>query len=75
MELEREEELDDELVAALDEDPVAALDPLEEEPGMVSCWPMMMSARELRLLADTIAWTVVPDRAAMALTVSPAWTR
>ena len=42
--------------------------------GMRSTWPIRISARELSPLAAMIAWTVVPVRRAIALTVSPATT-
>ena len=42
--------------------------------GIVSCWPSRMEARESRPLALRTAATVLPCRAAMWLTVSPART-
>src|SRR5690606_10124245 len=49
--------------------------PLPAADGRRSTWPTLIRASGPRLFAATIAATLVPVRAAMALTVSPARTR
>jgi hypothetical protein len=52
----------------------APLTALPLPPGIVNFWPTLMLSAFARLLALTIAWTVVPERFAIAPSVSPDWT-